>query len=152
MARMVLLDAGPTGDASNVPSNPAGVRCRRWLRGLIVGGTEVVVPAIADYEVRRELVRAGMAGSVARLDQLRGLYTFLPLTDAALLRAAEFWAFVRNRGQQTAHDQALDGDAILAAQASLCGSPDDEVIIATTNVGHLARFPGIDARQWDTIT
>jgi predicted nucleic acid-binding protein len=151
MARMVVLDAGPTGDASNAPSNPSGVRCRRWLRALVVAGTEIIVPAIADYEVRRELVRAGGAGGLVRLDELRTLYTFLPITDAAMRRAADFWAIVRNLGRPTAHPHALDADAILAAQASLCGGPGDEVLIATTNVGHLARFPGIDARPWDTI-
>jgi hypothetical protein len=31
-------------------------------------------------------------------------------------------------------------------------SPGSVVIIATTNVGHLGRFPGIDARLWNTIT
>lgn len=69
-----------------------------------------------------------------------------------MLRAAEFWALVHNLGRPTAHPHALDGDAILAAQASLCGPAGDEVLIATTNVGHLARFPGIDARPWDRIT
>jgi predicted nucleic acid-binding protein len=152
MARMVVLDAGPTGDASNAPSNPGGVRCRQWIRALVVAGTEIIVPAIADYETRRELVRRGSAGSIVRLDELRSLYTFLPITDAALRRAADFWAIVRNIGQPTAHPHALDADAILAAQATLCGGPGDEVLIATTNVGHLNRFPGVDARQWDTIS
>jgi hypothetical protein len=27
----------------------------------------------------------------------------------------------------------------------------DEVVIATSNVRHLARFPDIDAREWETI-
>jgi hypothetical protein len=35
---------------------------------------------------------------------------------------------------------------LLAAQAALAGDPDDEVIIGTTNVGHLALFA--DARTW----
>ena len=152
MARIVVLDAGPTGDAPKAPGNHSGDRCRRWIADLAVAGTEIVVPAIADYEVRRELIRVGTPGSVARLDALRVSLTFLPLSDAAFHLAADLWAIVRNLGRPTAHPHALDGDAILAAQASLCGAAGDEVLIATTNVGHLARFPGIDARPWDRIT
>jgi hypothetical protein len=32
-------------------------------------------------------------------------------------RAAEFWADFRRRGQPTATDASLDGEAVLAAQA-----------------------------------
>lgn len=49
----------------------------------------------------------------------------------------------------TADPRALDGDVILAAQASLLLSQGDEVVVATTNVGHLAQF--IDAREWGLI-
>lgn len=151
MARIVVLDAGPTGDASKAPGNPSGIRCRTWIRSLLLAGVDVVVPAIADYEVRRELIRSAATGGVARLDTLRQDLRFLPLTDDALLLAAEFWAIIRNLGRPTAHPHALDGAARIASQASLCGAPGDEVLIATTNVGHLARFPGIDARPWDRI-
>lgn len=44
MARLVVLDAGPTGDASRAPGNPSGVRNRRWIGALIASGTEVIVP------------------------------------------------------------------------------------------------------------
>ena len=67
-------------------------------------------------------------------------------------KAAEFWAQVRRQGLPTAGDQSLDGDAILAAQASLIGSAGDSVTVATGNVTHLTRFSGIDARDWTTIT
>jgi hypothetical protein len=42
-----------------------------------------------------------------------------------------------------------DADAILAAQAVLACDPADTVTVATTNVGHLARF--VAARPWDQI-
>ncbi len=151
MARIVVLDAGPTGMASNDPILRSTTRCLAWLAALDAAGTDIIVPAIADYEVRRELIRAGATAGVARLDAFRGRSTFLPLSDAAFRLAAEFWAIVRNLGRPTAHPHALDGDAILAAPASLCGAPGDLVLVATTNVGHLARFPGIDARPWDQI-
>ena len=51
--------------------------------------------------------------------------------------AAEFWSQVRRAGLPTADPQALDADCILAAQATLLGGPGDDIVIATTNVGHL---------------
>ena len=35
--------------------------------------------------------------------------------------------------------------------ATLAGLPGDTVTIATTNVAHLSKFPGIDAQIWDQI-
>ena len=66
--------------------------------------------------------------------------------------AASFWADVRLRGVPTADDQALDADAILAAQAALIGGAGDVVTVATGNVAHLTRFPRNDAREWSTVT
>ena len=67
-------------------------------------------------------------------------------------KAAEFWADLRRRGLPTAADESLDADAILAAQAALIGGPGDTVTVATSNPVHLARFPGIDARDWPSIS
>ena len=44
---------------------------------------------------------------------------------------------------------ALDGDVILVAQAILLRSKGYDVIIATTNVGHLERFT--PALKWEAI-
>jgi len=84
------------------------------------------------------------------LDPSGGL-RHLTLTTAAIIKAAEFWAFLRQSGIPTASPDALDGDAILAGQAALAGQPGDTVTIATTNLAHLNRFPGIDAQTWDQI-
>ena len=108
----------------------------------------VLIPEIADYEVRRELLRANKARGLARLDALAGLLEYLPLTTAAMRQAAVFWAQARQQGRPTADDKALDGDVILAAQAMTLGAAD--VVIATTNVGHLSRFA--PAALWPDIT
>ena len=63
-------------------------------------------------------------------------------------RAAELWAQARQQGQATASDNTIDVDMILVAQALALGSPD--VVIATTNVGHLSRFVG--AELWRNIS
>lgn len=153
MARVIVLDAGPLGLASKQRGRPDGDRCREWLRALDRAGVRVVTPEIADYEVRRELLRLGATAALLRLDQLESLLDYDPLSTPAVRRAAEFWAYVRRSGkaQPTADPHALDGDCLLAAQASLLGDPGDVVTIATTNARHLVRFPGTDAQQWDAI-
>jgi predicted nucleic acid-binding protein len=120
---------------------------------LLTSGVRVIVPEIADYEVRRELTRSKATAGIRRLDQLvlPGGLEYDPLTTAAMRRAAKLWAEVRWRGMPTASDPSLDADCILAAQALLAGGPADDVIIATTNVGHLSRFMSVTAQLWDTI-
>ena len=108
----------------------------------------MLVPEIADYEVRRELLRANKARGLARLDALAARLEYLPLPTAAMRQAAVFWAQVRQQGRPTADDKALDGDVILAAHAITLGATD--VVIATTNVGHLSRFA--PAALWPDIT
>jgi hypothetical protein len=53
------------------------------------------------------------------------------------------------QGVPTASEDALDADVILAACAATIGQPGDQVIVATANVGHLARY--CDAQLWSTI-
>ena len=56
------------------------------------------MPEIADYEVRRELLRANKREGLARLDALVGLLEYLPITTAAMRQAALFWAQARQQG------------------------------------------------------
>ena len=152
MARYVFLDSGPLGLVSQREGKPDADRCRDWLRALETAGARIFVPEIADYEVRRELIRARATDGLARLNRVLDRFPLLLLDRQALLRAAELWALVRNIGQPTAHPHALDGDAILAGQALTAISPGDHATVATGNVRHLVRFPGIDARPWEAIT
>ncbi len=98
----------------------------------------------------RELLRANKLAGIRRLDEckLRWL-EYLPITTPVILQAAELWAESRQAGIPTAHPKELDGDVILAAQGLLVGEGGEEVVIATTNVGHLSRF--VDAREWRDI-
>ncbi|HQU45582.1 MAG: nuclease [Deltaproteobacteria bacterium 21-66-5] len=147
MARLVLLDSGPLGLLTAPPHKAAPQSCAQWLAGLIQAGCRVVVPEIADYELRRELLRAGKMASVRRLDALEQATEYLPITTAAMRRAADVWAQARQQGQPTASDNTIDADMILVGQADTIGLP---FIIATTNVGHLARF--VSADLWQNIT
>jgi predicted nucleic acid-binding protein len=118
-----------------------------WLAELVAAGQTILVPEIADYEVRRELVRAGRSRGVTRLNQLKSALGYVPITTEAMLRAADFWADARRRGQPTATDESLDADVILAGQAATLATQD--VMIASTNPKHLARF--VAAEHWQNI-
>jgi hypothetical protein len=131
---------------------PPADACRAWILALEAAAADVVVPAVADYEVRRELTRLGAPSQLVNLDVLRTRYQYLPVTTAAWDQAAAFWALLRNAGLPTAGPQHLDADAILAGQAMTAGRPGDTVTVATTNLSHLGRFPGIDARLWASIS
>jgi predicted nucleic acid-binding protein len=148
VSRVVLLDTGPLGLVTNPKRSPQSLACAQWLQSLSGGGTRVILPEIADYEVRRELLRANRTLGLARLDALAGQVEYLPLTTSAMRQAAMFWAQGRQQGQPTAGDRAIDGDVILAAQAVTLGAA--AVVVATTNVGHLSRF--VPAELWQNIT
>ena len=87
---------------------------------------------------------------IERLDQLRNdLRYYVPITTAAMRKAAELWANARRRGLATADDKEIDADVILAAQALLFAGLGDELFVATYNTRHLARY--LDARHWREI-
>ena len=152
MARIIALDAGPLWLAAIAPGKSQADQCRSWIKAVEVGGAQVVIPEIADYEVRRELTLRGATASLRRLNTLKATIDYQPITTPAMMRAAEFWALLRRGGIPTAAASSLDADAILAGQATTMGTPGDVVTIATTNVRHLARFPGVIAKSWESLS
>ena len=147
MSRAIVLDSGPLGLVTNPGGSKEAAACGQWLLNVASGGATVMVPEIADYEVRRELLRARRTAGIARLDALIKQVEYLALTTSAMRQAATFWAEARQQGRPTAADPALDGDVILAAQAATLGRAG--VIVATTNVRHLSRF--VPAELWSDI-
>jgi len=150
MNATILLDAGPLSLVSNPQSKGATAQCNLWLENQIGQGNRVLVPEIADYEVRRELIRAGKIKGIAKLNNLKRTLGYIPLTTWTMLKAAEFWAQTRRLGKPTSSDAALDADVILAAQAASLQNKGHTVIVATNNVKHLELF--VDARKWEDIT
>jgi predicted nucleic acid-binding protein len=141
----ILLDSGPVGDLSNPNQHaPQSLAIWRWLRQQLAAGAAVYLPEIADYEVRREMLLRSNQRALRRLNALRGHVYFYTVNSDAWLRAAELWAVARHAARPAADPKALDGDMILCAQAEQLGA-----VIATDNVGHLARF--VDARRWQDI-
>ncbi len=150
-----MLDTGPLGIASNPKEPPLTVELLQWAMRHIRQGNIFLVPAMADYEVRRELTRLGKTARLRELDRWNDIPSdrYLPLSDSALKRAATLWAQVRNQGLITADPKELDCDALIAAQAleyqERHGLSGDEIVVATTNVGHLSRF--VRAELWSDI-
>lgn len=152
MKSIVLLDTSVLGLLCSSPSIPDVMACKECLSRLEDAGTTIVVPEISVYELRRELIRIKASAKLDRLNKLLEKEGCFPVTPEAWEKAAEFWALVRSSGKPTADPHALDGDAILAGVAATIGDLGDRVTIATTNVGHLSRFPDVDARRWEIIS
>ena len=149
MSTLIVLDTGPLGMVTNPRATAHTAACHRWLAGLLARGVRVLIPEIADYELRRELLRAGKVAGLRRLDALVATMEYVPLTTGMMRHAAVLWAEARRQGRPTADAKALDGDVILAAQVILTAVDADEAIVATENVGHLARF--VTAYPWREI-
>jgi hypothetical protein len=81
MARIVLLDAGPLGAITHPRAN-RNIEIKEWLQRLLRAGVAVRVPEIADYELRRELLRGAKIKGIQRLNDLKQL-GYIPLTTEA---------------------------------------------------------------------
>src|SRR4051812_38089821 len=55
----IVLDSGPLGLLTQRPGVAPADACRAWLAAHSSRGVGIVVPEIVDYELRRELLRAG---------------------------------------------------------------------------------------------
>src|SRR5437867_12175879 len=150
MSRLILLDTGPLGLVVHPEKqDPTQNECLRWLIQMLGAGHELGIPEICDYELRRELIRSSLTKTLAKLDSLIVDNFYLPITTEAMREAAVLWAKMRNAGTPTSHPHALDGDVILGAQANLQRAVGKDVIVATTNVGHLTLLTA--AAEWQKI-
>lgn len=141
MAERIVLDTGPLGMITHPKANRAAAE---WIRSMLKADCEVFIPEIADYELRRNLILENLSETIERLDMLKEKLGYLPLDTESMHKAASFWADARKRNKPTADKHALDGDAILAAQAMLAGAA-----VATDNVGHLDQF--VETRKWSDM-
>jgi predicted nucleic acid-binding protein len=144
MIDAVLLDSGPLGLIAH--SRPKR-HVLEWTTLWLDSDAELMIPEIADYEVRRELLRAGLTTSLAKLDRLKAHLRFVPIKSEAMLKAAEFWAKARSVGKPSADSKSLDADMILAGQAATLDA--QSVIIASTNPKHFTPF--VLADRWELL-
>jgi len=149
MSRNILLDSQPLGLISTPVRSANVVAITNWARSCLAAGHSIYIPEVIDYELRRELLRARKVNGVTKLNSLRSLLSFLPITSDAMLCAADLWATSRQSGLSTGDPKKLDIDVILAAQALTIGAPASTLIVATSNASHLSRFVAAD--RWTDI-
>jgi predicted nucleic acid-binding protein len=152
---VVFLDAGPLSEVTRPPGkNQEADAFRHRLQALTAQGIVLCVAEITDYEVRREFIRTGRTTSLTRLDAFIATPgRYVPMATPAIREAARLWAQARNAGTPPAPPEALDADVILCAQVQdFCfqqGILLEDVVIATTNMGHLDQF--IPVEHWQSI-
>lgn len=149
MSLHIFLDSYPLSIASAPALTPEVIAITDWTSDCLAAGHKIYIPEVVDYELRRELLRAGKVNSVKKLDGLKSILRFLPISSPAMLLAADLWASSRQSGLPTGDPKKLDIDVILAAQALTIGVPPSDLIVATSNVSHIARF--VPADLWNNI-
>src|ERR1700676_4070706 len=92
MSMVILLDAGPLCLITNPRASQEARECNQCLESLALKEIEVKIPEIADFEVRRELLRADKFKGIERLNDLQKYLDYVPLTTQTMLKAAQFWA------------------------------------------------------------
>ena len=83
MSLVILLDAGPLGIVTNPKASKETQEGSLWLNSLTDRKIDVRIPEIADYEVRRELLRANKLRGVERLNEFKLILDYVPLTNYA---------------------------------------------------------------------
>ncbi len=152
---IVFIDTGILGLLANPNKKGEAAEVEQWLLSLLSRGVLVLTSDICDYEVRRNLIleslRKPNINSVASLDEIKNLITFLPISNEVMIEAAGLWAQARIQGIPTADDKSLDADIIICAQYKILEQeyPGIYIVIATTNVKHLSRFT--EAKKWQEI-
>jgi len=146
----IFLDSSPLSLLASPRRSADVLAITQWVTVHLASGNQLYVPEVIDYELRRELLRAGKTFSVTRLDLLKLQLNYLPITTEVMLRAADLWAQSRRAGIPTGDPKKLDIDVILAAQALTLAVPAVDIVVATSNVAHLARF--VTAELWTNIT
>lgn len=137
----LLLDTGVLGCICH-PRKHGDVRA--WFRRALREHA-FLISEVADYELRRELLRIGAALSVAHLDELVRELPYIPVSTATWRRAAALWASARNAGTVTAPPEALDGDVLIAAQAI-----EEDAAIVTMNSRHFEAL-AVPTYDWAAV-
>ena len=141
MSLKIMIDTSVLGRICH-PTEHSDVQ--EWFRSLLEQGShvsEVLVSVLADYELRRHLLKMGAVESLRRLDDLAQCLRYVPVTAEAGRRAAELRQAMATQGMPGVSDAGL----LMAAQAMI------ENAVLITNDRTTARIPGVQARDWTDV-
>jgi tRNA(fMet)-specific endonuclease VapC len=93
---------------------------------------------ITRYEILRGLKAKGATAQLEAFDRFCQTCLVLPLTDTVVVRAADIYAALRQRGEPIG-----DADILIAATALGHGAR-----IVTNNESHFRRVSGLDVENW----
>ena len=96
------------------------------------------ISIITHYEILRGLKAKNAVAQLARFEILCASTQILPLTDTIIVRAADIYADLHQRGEIIG-----DADILIAATAIEHG-----LILATNNENHHNRIVGIRIENW----
>jgi toxin FitB len=160
MKRLILLDTGVLGLLTVHKPSVESTACDEWLADIQTAGVASQIPPICYYEARREWERLTLRdrtadpvrcqnwlASLRRLEKLARRVGFSPIDVRTMFVAAQLWAEARHFGYQTASEDSLDSDVILAATAKRAARGGRDVHVITTNVTDLSRY--VPACRWD---
>jgi predicted nucleic acid-binding protein len=136
----LLLDTAVVGEICH-PRKYDDVRA--WF-ARAAAAHEMLLSEVADYELRRELLRIDSRRSLDRLDELTREIRYIPVTTATWRAAARLWALQRKAGRVTAAEGGLDGDVLIAAQALA-----EDAVIVTPNTRHFDSM--VRAVTWQEV-
>ncbi len=100
MNRVVLLDTGIIGLITNPKRAPESLACNCWLQTLIKAGIRVILPEIADYEVRRELLRANKIKGIENERASVGVAGVIGVIGTAVV-AGVFFKIIARKPEKT---------------------------------------------------
>ena len=80
MSKVIFLDSAIVGMVTNPKATPNNLECRYWLESLQQKKYILILSEIVDYEIRRELLRAGKVKGIRKLNQLKESIRYLPIT------------------------------------------------------------------------
>ena len=93
---------------------------------------------ITRYEILRGLAAKRAVVQQAAFERLCSVCTILPLTDAAIVRAADIYADLYQRGLLLG-----DADILIAATAGV-----NELVVVTNNENHFGRIADLAIDNW----
>lgn len=93
---------------------------------------------ITRYEILRGLKAKAATKQIAAFERFCEASTILPITDAVIIKAADAYAFLKQRGELIG-----DADILIASTALVNG-----LYVVTNNLNHFRRIPELKIQNW----